>query len=130
MHSAEAAVVTKDEGAAAQARHLASAHGRGQGLSGRRTPEGILLAADELGLTDVQKGRLVQIAERARADAEAVLTPEQRQTLVKLAEALPACGCGHTLADTPAASQHPARGLCQCRHCVAVRGDAAGSLEH
>jgi hypothetical protein len=127
---ADAAIVTEDAQAGAQAHKPLPTHVVGPGLVRRRTPEGILLAADELGLTDVQKGRLIQIAETARRDAEAVLTPEQQEAFTKLAEALPVCVCGHVDTDTPTASQHAAHGVCQCPHCVAARRAAAGRLEH
>jgi hypothetical protein len=92
---------------------------------GLRTPEGILMAAEELGLTDVQKGRLMQIAERARKDAEAVLTPQQQAAFAKLAEALPAHAGRHAAAGTPPTPQYAAHGFCQCPHCVAAKQAAA-----
>jgi hypothetical protein len=85
------------------------------------------MSADELGLTDVQKGRLLQIAERARKDAEAVLTPEQRETFATLTVVAANCGCGHVAADTPEATQHAAHGTCMCPHCVAARRAVAAS---
>ena len=130
MTPADATVVAQGAGGDAQAHNPVSTHVTGGGLIWRHTPEGILMAADELGLSDVQKGRLMQIAERSRRDAEAVLTPQQQEAFMELAQVLPVCGCGHVVADTPTVSKHAAHGMCLCPHCVAGRRAAAGTLKH